>query len=44
MKRSNLLKAISVCYRLAIESIEHLKMSELEEMMDKWFATAIVEF
>ena len=33
--RAKLLKAISVCYRLAIEAIEHLKTSELEEMMDK---------
>ena len=44
MKRLRLLKTISVCYRLAIEAIEHLKTSELEEMMEKWFATANVEF
>lgn len=42
--RAKLLKAISVCYRLAIEAIEHLKTSELEEMMDKFLSTANVTF
>lgn len=44
MKRSKLLNAVSVCYRLAIEAIEHLKTSELEEMMEKWFAKANAAF
>lgn len=44
MERSKLLKAISVSFRVAIETIEHLKTSELEEMLDKWFAEANVAF
>lgn len=44
MERSKLLKAISVCFRVAIETIDNLKTSELEEMLDKWFAKANVEF
>lgn len=44
MKRLKLLNIVSVCYRLTMEAIEHLKTSELEEMMEEWFAKANTAF
>lgn len=44
LKRLKLLTVVSVCYRMAIEALEHLGIKELEEMANRWFATADASF
>ena len=41
---TELVNAVSVAYRQSVEAFQHLNKKELEELWNKWIASAIWEF